>query len=421
MATRRWRGDAVAIAQVDTLTPGGTIGTATFTMTINGKDVTYTATSGEAVAMVVAGLVAAWNASEIPEFAEITAVNSTTHVTLTHDTKGVPFTVTSSASGSATLVQATTTSATGPNHFDNADNWTGGAVPVDSDAVVFDSGNVSCKYGISQAALTPASLTITQGYTGEIGLPEVNVTNVVGHYREYRTKALTICASGDSINTAVRIGEGDGVGSGRLRLNFNTGQITATIINSGQRALEGEPAIQIQGTHASNEFNVMRGDVGFGFFAGETTTIATLRVGWINNQIGDARVETGSDVGTITTLEQSGGELTRRSATTTFDMTGGICHYIAGNITTMSLDSGQVFYLGTGTITTLNLGSGADIDFRRDMRNRTVTNANFYEGFAVHDPFGTVTWTNGIDFIRTTPADGTFEVPPNLTWTPSAI
>lgn len=421
MATRRWRGDAVPVYDVWTITPGGTIGTETFTMTINGKDVTYTAESGDTVALVVAGLVAAWNNSTIGEFLEATAVNSTTTATITAKVAGVPITITCTASGSATLTPSNTTAATGPHFFDNADNWTGGAVPVDGDTVVFDSGNVSCKYGLSQSALTPAAVTITMGFTGEIGLPEINRDNSAGQYREYRTKALTWCDTGDGSNTAVRIGEGLGSGSGRLRLNFNSGRVTGTVLNTGQRADDGEPSLQISGTHASNEWNILRGDVGFAFYAGETTTVATLRSGQIDNELGDVRIECGSDLGTVTLVEQSGGELTIRSAVTTFTQTGGVAHQMAGAVATLSIDGGKYFPKGTGTITTLNLGSGGIFDRRQDMRDMTITNTNLYEGFEYHDPFDSITNTNGIDFIRTTPGGGVFNVSPHKTWTASAI
>ena len=420
MATRRWRGDAVPVADVWTITPGGTIGTETFTMTINGKDVTYTAQSGDTVALVVAGLVAAWNNSTIPEFAEATAVNSTTHATITMDAAGVPMVVTCTASGSATLTPSNTTAATGPNFFSNADNWTGGAVPVDGDTVVFDSGGVSCKYGISQSALTPAAFTVTMGFTGEIGLPESNVS-VGGTYREYRTKFLTWCDSGDATNTSVRIGDGVGSGSGRLRLSFNTGRVTGMILNSGQRTDEGEPAITIQGSNANSEWNVLRGDVGFAFYAGESTQMATLRVGYIDNPIGDARVECGADLATLTLVELSGGETALRSAVTTLSMWAGICSQYAGAVATLSIDGGTYYPKGTSTVTTLNLGSGGNFDRRQDARDMTITNTNFYEGFEYHDPNDTITNTNGIDFIRTTPAGGVFDVAPNKTWTASTI
>lgn len=410
----------MAIADIWAITPGGTIGTETFTMTINGKDVTYTAESGDTVALVVAGLVAAWNASDIPEFTEGTAVNSTTHATITANEAGVPMTITCTASGSATLTPSNTTVATGPNFFSNADNWTGGAVPVDGDTVVFDSGSVGCLYGLSQSALTPAAVTVTQGFTGAVGLPDVRQGGG-GAYREYRTKALTWCDTGDATNTAVRIGEGIGSGSGRLRFNFNTGRVTGTILNSGQRELEGEPAIQICGGASTSEWNVMKGDVGLAFFAGETTAATTIRVGWIETQIGDAKLECGGDLGTVTTLELSGGETVIRSAVTTINQTGGICHQLAGAVTTLNMDGGAYYPKGTGTITTLNLGSGANFDRRQDMRDMTITNANFYEGFEFHDPFDTIAVTNGFDFIRTTPNGGVFDVAPNKTWTATAI
>lgn len=421
MSTRRWRGDAPDVAQVDTITPGGTIGTETFTCTINGKSVTYTAQDGDAVADVVAGLVAAWNASQIPEFAEITATDSTTHMTLTGDIEGVPFTVTSSASGSATNQQATATAATGKHHFDEADNWTGGAVPIDSDTVVFDSGDVDCKYGLSNSGITPASIIITQGFTGDIGLPETNVTDPTNSYREYRTTSLALCDSGDGVNTSITIGEGEGIGSGRIKLNLNDGQFTAVVLNSGQPAEDGVPSILIGGgSHSSNELNVMKGSVGVAFFDGESVTLATLRVGRLDNVIGDATVQCGDGL-SLTTLDQTGGTLTADGAATTVNMDDGIAHWRSGNITTLTIERGTLYYKGTGTITTANVGSDGGLDFRRDQRARTVTNLNLYEGSAYHDPFDTVTLTNGADFVHCSPDDVTFDVAPHKTWTPSSI
>src|SRR6185295_12509087 len=92
MASTTWRGDAPAVAQVDTLTVGGTIeATDIFKMTINGK--TLSVTAGSTVAATVATTIAtAWNASTIPEFAEITAAaTSGGALTLTADTPGKPF------------------------------------------------------------------------------------------------------------------------------------------------------------------------------------------------------------------------------------------------------------------------------------------------------------------------------------------
>ena len=115
MANQVFRGDAPAVAQVDTLTPANVEIGDVFTATINGKSITFTATVAT-VANVTAGIVAAWNVSTIQEFTEITATDSTTHITLMGDTAGVPFTVTSSSTGDGapadTFTQATSTAAT---------------------------------------------------------------------------------------------------------------------------------------------------------------------------------------------------------------------------------------------------------------------------------------------------------------------
>ncbi len=139
-STRVWKGDAAAVAQVTTLTVGGTIEAGDlFKVTIGDKTLTVAAANTTA-ADVADQIVAAWNAltaTTHPEFAEITAAEgSGGTLTLTADTAGKPFTVTpttTEANGGAaddqTFTQAATTASSGPNHWDTAANWSGGAVP----------------------------------------------------------------------------------------------------------------------------------------------------------------------------------------------------------------------------------------------------------------------------------------------------
>ena len=137
MATKRWQGGAAAVAQITTLTPGGTIEISDlFKVTINGKVVSYAATD-TTVASVCTGLAAALEASEEPEFTEIDWADSVTCVTATAGTAGVPFTLSvettesdSSAADTQTFSASTTTSSSGPNHWDTALNWSGGSVPT---------------------------------------------------------------------------------------------------------------------------------------------------------------------------------------------------------------------------------------------------------------------------------------------------
>lgn len=96
MAIKIHRGDAASVAQVWTLTPASVEIGDTFRVTINGKiGVEYVATVAT-VANVTAGLTAAWNASVVAEFTEITATDSTSAVTLTANTAGTPFWLTTS-------------------------------------------------------------------------------------------------------------------------------------------------------------------------------------------------------------------------------------------------------------------------------------------------------------------------------------
>ena len=89
MATVRWRGDAPAIAQVQSWAFGGTWESSdVIRVTIGGKTKDFTAGS-PTTSTVVANLVAAWNAlsaASWPEFAELTASQSTTTFKLTADT-----------------------------------------------------------------------------------------------------------------------------------------------------------------------------------------------------------------------------------------------------------------------------------------------------------------------------------------------
>jgi hypothetical protein len=121
MANTIFRGDAKPVAQVVTITPANPEPGDVFTLTINGKSINYTAEEAS-VADVVDGLVAAWNESTIPEFAEVTAAavdsdddDESDYLTLTADTPGVPFEVTASATdGGGFLIVVTTVTAGSP-------------------------------------------------------------------------------------------------------------------------------------------------------------------------------------------------------------------------------------------------------------------------------------------------------------------
>ncbi len=434
MAIRRWLGNALAIAQKQTITIAGTwVANDTVTVTCNGLDLVLTVGTTVTTAQIATELAAALGSTSstlgtgysvnergpnIAEFREFVSGDtapsaSGSVVTLTGKTKGKPFTVTvSKSSTSGTVSTTTSTSATGPNHFDNADNWSGSAVPVDSDDIVFDSGSVSCLYGLSQGSLTPATITISLGYTGKIGLASINVDDSVYTYREYRERYLVLCASADSINTVVTIGGGEGIGSNRINLDCNTGQVTIAVVGSGSTEISGLPSVFLKGTHASNVVSVSRGLVGIAVLAGESMTVSTLSVGYKTNQASDSTVMVGSGA-TLTTVNQSGGLLYTSTAITTQNLSGGEWIHLAGAITTANIDGGVCRYQSTSTLTTAIVGGGGELDFRQDPRSRTVTNCDLYDGAILRDPSGTVTFSNGIDLNRCDLRGVALDIPQN--------
>ncbi len=407
MASMRWKGAAQAVAQVTTVAITGYDAATTYTLTVGSKSVS-TIAAGSAN-LTAAALVTAWNASTEPELAEVTASGSTSPLTLTGDTAGVPFTVVPAVSGGTGTIGSATavTAATGPNHWDNANNWSGGSVPTGSDSVYIENSSTSIKYGLAQSGVTLTLLQIASSFTGDIGLPATNQTGSA-NYQEYRATYLAISA------TTLNIGDGPGQGSGRIKIDLGSVQTTANIRNTSSGAETNLEAVQLKGTHASNVVNITKGSVAIAGYGGDVSTVATLTVGYVSSPSTDARVRCGSGV-SLTTLQMSGGEVELNAGLTTVTMTAGTLTVNAGNVTTLTSDGGTVYYKGTGTVTTANL-SESTLDFSRDMRGRTVTNANLYRGAAWNDPFSTVTKTNRRSLVRCSLPDVTINDGPGQTY-----
>ena len=398
MANKRWLGRAGAVAQVDTITVALTWAqNDTIKLTINGKMVTVTVGTLTTTAQVATTIKQAWEnetladtsasvspsdgGQEFTEHAEITATVSGSVVTLTHDTAGTPFTlvVTEATAGDGTATEATDTQATGPNHYDNVDNWDPSGVPVSTDDVFIDNSDVSILYGLGQSAVTLTSLTIDRNYTGDIGLPKQNAAG----YVEYRADYLAIGA------TTITIGRGEGTGSGRIKLDTGSVQTAINIEGMGGAA-EGSAleAFLWKGTNASNTLEVHEGTVGVARFGGETATIATLKAAG-----GEIFLGSGT---TLTTVDNESGVIEIYSNTTTITNSSGTIT-IGGSATvgTLNHEGGTVNYLSSGTITTCNLGGpiNATLDFSGDNSARTITTLNLKPSFTIEDPFKTVTYT----------------------------
>lgn len=399
MASNRWLGRAQAIAQVDTVTSTGSPATNdTITLTINQKSLVVTIGETSPTTTTVAlAIQEAWENStftdplnsktparggqDIVEHAEITAVASGAVVTLTHDTPGTPFTLTVTESGTGTAPEATATAGDGPNFYDNADNWSLGAVPIATNDVFVDDSAVSILYGMGQSGIAIASFTVGRNFTGTIGLPKQND----GGYVEYRSDYLAIDAA------IITLGRGEGSGSGQIKIDSGSTQ-TAIIVESAGSPPFGLEAFLWKGTHASNTLEVHDGTVGVAVFGGEVATIVSLL-----NTTGTVRCSDGTTLNVVT---NESGNLELHSDVTTFtNASGTILFGGSATIGTLNLEGGTMDYRSSGTITTANIGGfnrGALLDFSGDNSPRTITNCNILLNGRIIDPLQTVTYTNGI-------------------------
>lgn len=164
------------------------------------------------------------------------------------------------------LVLAAVTASTGPHHWDEAANWLPAGVPVNSDAVIFESNSSDCLYGLAQSGVTLTSLHIAATYTGKLGLPRNNASG----YLEFRPSELSIGA------TTILIGHGEGSGSGKIAINTGSVQTAIEVRSSGGSSDVGVPAITWRGTNANSDVEVLGGDFGTAPYSDQTAVIRNL-------------------------------------------------------------------------------------------------------------------------------------------------
>lgn len=396
MATNRFLGHALDVAQVDTQTYGGTWeATDVINYTINGKTVSVVAGS-TTIATIIATVVTALNDSEIPEFAEITwAAASSTTLTGTADTAGKPFTLTvattetgGGAADAQTLSNSTTTTSAGRNDVSAATNWSLAAVPAGTNDVSADNIDVDLLYGLDQSGVgTMATLRLPMSFTGKVGLPINNTDAGSGEnqYAEYRARFWALAA------TLEYIGQGTGSGSSRIMRDGGSVQQTIEVYNTGSPEGSSLGAFIWKGTNASNTMRVWQGSVSVAPFPGEVATLATLR------NI-EGTVDLSPSV-TLTTVEQiAGGQITARSAMTTLTIRGGtVIVEGSGAITTVTFAGpGTLIYKGSGTIGTVNGNGGGVLDASQNEVGFTVTTMNLNGAFTVNDPNKRITVTTPV-------------------------
>ncbi|MEI8017333.1 MAG: hypothetical protein WCH39_03985 [Schlesneria sp.] len=373
MTVKRWLGNAPATTDNWTISLTGTVVSQTYSMTINGKSVTYTASGTETVSTILLALANAWSASTIPEFLELTATvlpasgGPYTSMTVTQNIPGRPSVITVATNGVATFTITNTTAATGPNDFTNPQNWSTGAAPANADTLVFDNGDIGCKYNLG-SSLTGITVSVESGYSGLIGLPFINSDNPNTSYNEYRATALTLTGGAAIVNAPQ---------CGRCNLAFGPNTASVRVLATGQRANSTTPVVLITGGNSSSELDINKGDVGLACYQGQTAIFPIIRTGYVSQPLSDVNLTIGLGA-TLTTLTKNGGNVTSRVGAVTInqDVSGGTLTLTdSAAVTTLNVFAGTVNLSTIGTVATINLYGSSTLSCDGDPRAKSVTNA----------------------------------------------
>lgn len=383
MATTNGLSRAAETFDVWTITVSGTpTVTAIYSVKRNGKTVSFTVASGTA-ASVATGLftllsaAATTDASGEAEFTEYTWTNPSGGVLkATAKTSGIPadFTVTKSGEvGTGDIAAVHTTTATGPENWNDANNWDGAAIPTDSDTANVNLDLGSIKYGLDQTgiALTALNITSSQNTQNVLGLPKINAT---GNYTEDRPQALLIGATNIKVDC----------NSTLINLNIE-GDATLEARRTGNG--QERPALLVQGGDTASVFEIDNGSLGLAIYDGETATAATVRVG----QNGKLTTGPGATTATITSV----GSLDLSGTFTTLNHGGTNPAIIRGTpaATTITGTGGTIDARFGGTLTNLSLRN-CTLDKSNDLTPLTITNTTLYPGGKIIDPQQTITYTN---------------------------
>lgn len=314
MATQIWRPKALAVAEVVTVTVGGTLSSETFQLKLGGVVIAEHTDTDTVIATTVAALVAAWNASTHPWATAVTAVDASPNITLTADTAGVPFGAhlnrttggqtfetgvygyyeigLNTPGGSATLTQVETTANRGPNCANVGENWSTDNILADGDDVRIENNGIDIKWGLNMTLevntgdeIVLNSLHAQRSYIGKIGLDSATFDGLTTapEYRETYWGIRVDAANGD-----VRIGEqvGPGISAGSRRIMLDLKGDGANIIAFGSHSQafdSGRPAVRIlcDGVDGDSEVVVYGAEGGFGIAmdkSGETSRLAQFSI-----------------------------------------------------------------------------------------------------------------------------------------------
>lgn len=377
-------------AKTFTITAAGTgAGVWTFTFTDDDDStatVTYTEDGSPTVAEIATGLTSAWNATTHPAMARIRATNPSAGVcVLTALTAGIPFSVALADSTTGTHTETDTTANLGNNDAGLARNWSLDAVPVATNDLIFEPGNVAVKYGLNLASVALADFKVLKGCQSDFGRFEF------GKFHYLRIDP-------DSF---------DYRGNGGLALfDIGSAAIAPYIEAYGSPSVNGRHVIYLKGS-AISTLKIAKGNVGLAVLDADTATVTTVLCGLLENPQSDVNLTIGSGV-TLTTLTQNAGICLMKcaaSGTVTVGLPGVLTTEGSGTIARLDV-FGTAYPKSTGTIT--DVYAYGTVDFTRERASKTVTNMRPQPGCTIRLP-PQVTVTNWI-FPTTAAGSGKFNI-----------
>jgi hypothetical protein len=274
---------------------------------------------------------------------------------------GVPTTL--ALSNAPTFDVVTTQAGTGPNFFNNAENWSLGHVPATDETIVFADGSTDCSYGLT-CNVKLAGIDLYRSWTGSLGLAETRVDGSI----ETLPNWLEVSFS-DSSHLPIRIGLGEtGEGPTVCRIAVSQRPFDATVFYS-QSGLRTKP-VAFKGTHPESRAVCIGGDIAFGVRPEDAVQLRQLQM--VPDGQGDQLVlSTGSGC-TIDRFSMTLGVALLSNPPRSISALGGqLSVYGTGDTRSVDLSSTVVRWLATGVFA--NAKAATEVRFSGSFNTSSAT------------------------------------------------
>ena len=355
MAVKVWIARQQARAQVDQMVLASGVSGASYSVTINGKTITFTTSGTTAAPAITSGLLSGLINSTEPEFSEITWTGISSGLQATAGTAGKPFTYSITLAGSSGGFFNTSgvVANLSPSDVNDGVNYETSGKPATGDDLIFDGRvktpakwNLDLLSGISLNTLEVSS--VYGGTDAQIGLSELDED---GDYPQYRPIYLGIGA------TVVNIGRGTGVGIRLLKLDTGNSGLEYNILKTGTPLEDNREAVTIKGINSSGRANVSLGSFGFAVLGGESGRLVSLNIG-VGTGTPRVNLGFGADMASGT-INFNNGSLTLNGRVSTLNYNAGTGGTITGSgaILALNVRGGSLTHQGTGPIGSITVGT----------------------------------------------------------------